>query len=107
MLITFYIIGTHVLVTNIFKNMTVRRNILINDKKIPETKNIELLLKHFAICQPKIRFTFRVNSKIIFTKLSCQTFLEAFQNVIGMQFFNKLEYINKSLDKVSYILIKL
>lgn len=72
-----------------------------NKKKInQEIKAIEILLKTYCICQPSIRFTFRVNSDIIFTKSSCKNVSEAFKAVIGVQKFSKLTHLQKCFSKV-------
>ena len=92
---------TIVKVKNIFKNMPVRRNYLQGKTQINhDMKKIELLIKHFAICQPLIRFTLRINGKIIFTKGNCSNFSEAIKVVFGIQTFNNLDSIKKSFSQV-------
>jgi DNA mismatch repair ATPase MutL len=81
--------------------MPVRRNILNNIKKVnQEIKAVEILLKSYAICKPSIKFMFRVNSNMIFTKSSDKDIFETLKCILGTQVFSKLTYIEKISSQV-------
>ncbi|XP_058804620.1 DNA mismatch repair protein MutL-like isoform X2 [Phymastichus coffea] len=91
--------GTTVHMRNLFKNFPVRRNLLTKKRIDQEMKAVEILLKSYAICQPSIRLTFRINSSTIFTKLNCKNVVEAFKGIVGVQTFYKMAYMKKCFPK--------
>lgn len=77
--------------------MPVRRSILSNKKRInQEVKAVEILLKTYAISEPKVKFMYRVNSTVNFSKPSCRDVWDAVKLVLGVQTYSKMKHISQS-----------
>ncbi|KAL7288130.1 hypothetical protein TKK_0017793 [Trichogramma kaykai] len=97
--------GTTVRMKNIFKNMPVRRNLLTKKRLNQEIKAIETLLKAYAICKPSVRFVFRVNSTVIFTKAICKSDIDSIKCVMGIQVFSKMTHVKKCFSETELLII--
>ena len=82
-----FFLGTTVTVTNLFKNIPVRRQFYEGSRKAAEElKRIEKVVKHLSIIHPKLRVTLAHNKCLIWHKTSVyslrQSLMQVFPNAI-------------------------
>lgn len=88
---------------NLFKNIPVRRSVFSNTRTLnQDLKKIEHLIKAYAICLPKVKFTLKIDGKSLISKPSCRDFEEAAEIVIGIQVSEKLKCLKNTTPLVSY-----
>ncbi|XP_011630022.1 PMS1 protein homolog 1-like isoform X1 [Pogonomyrmex barbatus] len=94
--------GTTVQVRNLFKQVSVRRQIITNTRKANQTiKLLEALLQCFGICKPNIRIQFRVNNNVLFTKPSLNNIKEAVNHILGRKLMSNMEWIESKNAELS------
>lgn len=94
--------GTTVVVTNLFKNLPVRKQFLSSKKKCKEElKKIEDLVMSFGCIHPEVRLVLWHNKSIIWQKGKVNDYKTAMVTVLGspvMAQMDKVEYENEEYD---------
>lgn len=85
--------GTTVQVKEIFKQMPVRRQI-ITKKANQDIKNLECLIKCYAICKFFVRISYKIDNKIIFIKPSTNSFEESIAYILGKKITCNMDWID-------------
>ncbi|XP_026689741.2 uncharacterized protein LOC113474142 [Ciona intestinalis] len=84
--------GTTVVITNIFKNLPVRKSYYANLKKRKEQlKLTEDMLIAYALANPLVHLSLSHNKTVIWQKPACKTLSEAVVNVLGSAVAQNLE----------------
>lgn len=100
-------LGTTVQVKNLFKQIPVKRQMIINTRKVNQTiKLLEILIQSFSICKPNVRIQFRVNNNIIFTKPSLNNIRDAVTHVLSRKTTSKMEWIEPKDIEVCFLNLK-
>ncbi|EFN86167.1 PMS1 protein-like protein 1 [Harpegnathos saltator] len=86
--------GTTVQAKNLFKQLPVRRQMIINTRRANQNiKLLETLIQSFSICKPNIRIQFRIDNNVIFAKPSLNNIKEAACHVLGRKITSNMEWI--------------
>uniref|UniRef100_F6ZUK0 DNA mismatch repair protein S5 domain-containing protein n=2 Tax=Ciona intestinalis TaxID=7719 RepID=F6ZUK0_CIOIN len=84
--------GTTVVISNIFKNLPVRKSYYANSKKRKEQlKLTEDMLIAYALANPSVHLSLSHNKTVIWQKPACKTLSEAVVNVLGSAVSQNLE----------------
>lgn len=95
-------IGTIVTVTNLFKNVPVRKQYYENSRKgTEELKKIEKVVKQFSIIHPKLRVTLAHNKCLIWHKTSVYSLRQSLMQVYPHAVLKQMEDVSCELENVS------
>ena len=88
--------GTTVTVTNLFRNLPVRRQFYSNKKKQKEElKKVEDVVIAFAVICHDVRFCLKHNNNIIWQKQPLANVKSALINVFGVNVMNNMEQLKR------------
>lgn len=94
-----YVQGTTVVVSNLFKNLPVRRQLMGSSKKAQEElKVIETVVKSLAVIKANIRVTLSHNKCLIWQKTPCSSLQNSFSQLIGYSSCQQLEQISLRIN---------
>ena len=87
--------GTTVSVTNLFKNVPVRKQYYRSPKRCKEDlKKVEEVILAFGITHPRVRFVFKHNKTLVWQKMQTSDFKTNLQLVLGSAIMQQLVSIS-------------
>ncbi|KAG7198775.1 hypothetical protein KM043_001759 [Ampulex compressa] len=98
--------GTTIQARQLFKRTPVRRQIITNTKRAnQDAKLLEILIKAFAICKYSVRFNYKLNNSVIFTKPGMNNMMEAVAYVLGRKVMSNMEWIQEENTEINFYLM--
>lgn len=92
--------GTTVIVSNLFKNLPVRRQLMGSSRKAQdELKQVESVVKSLAVIKPNIRVTLSHNKCLIWQKTPCSNISNSFAQVVGYSTSQQLEVLSLKVNE--------
>lgn len=88
-------------VKQLFKYVPVRKQIFNDSKKITQDiKQVEKIIKSFGIGQSAVRFSLKVNNKLVFVKPATKSIKDSLCQVLGAQIASNLEVLEDGTSEV-------
>lgn len=104
----FYFLGTTVIVTELFKNVPVRKHIMSYGRRVgDELKKVESIVKSLAVIHPCVRVCFAHNKFLIWQKTSVAHLKLSVMQILNHSVTKKLHHLVHNVNKVGIFLLLL
>ncbi|XP_049814397.1 PMS1 protein homolog 1-like isoform X1 [Schistocerca nitens] len=98
--------GTHIVVTDLFKNLPVRKQYLSNSRNAAEDiRRTEQIVKSIAVIHPEVRITFCHNKCSLWQKPVVATLQESYMQIFGYSISSNLEQLALRKEQVNFELL--
>ncbi|XP_034244429.1 PMS1 protein homolog 1-like isoform X2 [Thrips palmi] len=92
--------GTTVTVSNLFKNLPVRRQLMGSSRKSQEElKQVESVVKSLAVIKPNVRVTLSHNKCLIWQKTQCSNLSNSFAQLVGYSTSQQMEMLSLKVNE--------